>query len=80
MQRTVLRVQQENGSGSAFNVVFQKENDLVENRRKGLSRGDHLEDVALSAREFVGVQVPDAEICLVASGSGIPTSALLLRR
>jgi acetyl-CoA acetyltransferase len=25
-------------------------------------------------------QVPDAEVCLVASGTGIPTSALILRR
>jgi hypothetical protein len=25
-------------------------------------------------------QVPDAEVCLVSSGSGIPTSAALLRR
>jgi acetyl-CoA acetyltransferase len=41
---------------------------------------NHVVEGVRQLRGTAASQVPGAEICLVASGSGIPTSALLLRR
>lgn len=41
---------------------------------------NHVVEAVKQLRGTAANQVPDAETCLVASGSGIPTSALLLRR
>jgi len=41
---------------------------------------NHVVEAVHQLRGTAVSQVPDAEICVVASGSGIPTSALLLRR
>jgi acetyl-CoA acetyltransferase len=41
---------------------------------------NHVVEGVKQLRATAVSQVPDAETCLVASGSGIPTSALLLRR
>jgi acetyl-CoA acetyltransferase len=41
---------------------------------------NHVVEAVKQLRGTAVSQVPDAEICLVASGSGIPTSALVLRR
>jgi len=41
---------------------------------------NHVVEAVKQLRGTAVSQVPDAEICAVASGSGIPTSALLLRR
>jgi acetyl-CoA acetyltransferase len=41
---------------------------------------NHVVEAVKQLRGTAVSQVPDAELCLVASGSGIPTSAVLLRR
>jgi len=41
---------------------------------------NHVVEAVKQLRGTAVSQVPHAEICAVASGSGIPTSALLLRR
>jgi len=41
---------------------------------------NHVVEAVKQLRGVAVNQVPDAELSLVASGSGIPTSALLLRR
>jgi acetyl-CoA acetyltransferase len=41
---------------------------------------NHVVEAVKQLRGAAVNQVPDAEVCLVASGSGIPTSTLLLRR
>jgi acetyl-CoA acetyltransferase len=41
---------------------------------------NHVVEAVKQLRGSAVNQVPDAELCVVASGSGIPTSALLLRR